>query len=77
MVLLHVFFSVEDLLKEPQDDNNNNQLDKSGANRQCPAKETKSSRQRREMNAGKGVVIIVFICLCCFHYYLFTTFLDI
>lgn len=39
--------SVEDLL-----DDNNNQL---GPNWKCPAKETKSSRQRREMNAGKGV----------------------
>ena len=40
---------MEDLLDE---NNNNNQL---GPNWKCPAKETKSSRQRREMNAGKGV----------------------
>ena len=26
---------------------------------ECPTKETKSSRQRREMNAGKGVSLIL------------------
>jgi len=34
---------------------NNNNFDNSAMKWKCPAKETVSSRLRREMNAGKGV----------------------
>ena len=40
---------------DPNNNSNTNQSEKLMTEWKCPAKETRSSRQRREMNAGKGV----------------------